>query len=261
MNGGTRENIAEIWDEYFKKRDNHSRNILIEHYLSIVKYTAQRIGFRLPRSIEVDDLISAGLLGLIKAIQRYNPGRGVRFEIYCVGRIQGEILDDLRKKDWIPRLVRARAQRLELITRRLEVLLGRTPTDTETAEALGLDMEAFYRFQKEASAVTLFSLDASPFDTDGEGEFREIDLIVNSRSKNPTYEAQKKDLKDYITKGFSREDKIILILYYYEEMTMKEIGMALGISESRVCQKHSEIILKLKAHLNKQTIIEGITTD
>ena len=259
MNAGKRENIAEVWREYFEKRDNHSRNLLIEHYLSIVKYTAQRICFRLPRSIEIDDLISAGLLGLIKAIERYDPGRGIRFEIYCVGRIQGEILDDLRKKDWIPRLVRTQAQRLQKVTEKLEALLGRAPRETEIAEELGLDMEAFCRFQQDANAHTLFSLDGVTSDSSTDGEFREIDIIANPRSKNPCYEAHKKDMTEYVTRDFSRQEKIIIILYYYEEMTMKEIGITLGISESRVCQIHSWILTKLRSHLNKQTMIEGMT--
>jgi RNA polymerase sigma factor for flagellar operon FliA len=260
MNAENRENIAAVWKDFFARRDHYSRNILIEHYLQSVKYTAQRLHCRLPKSVELDDLVSAGLMGLIKAIDKFDPGRGVLFETYCVGRIQGEILDDLRKKDWIPRLVRFRAQQLQKVTQKLESLLGREPTDTELAGDLGMKMEEFCHFRRDANAISLFSLDGCPSDSNSDNEFR-VDTIANQHSQNPFHEAQKKDLKEYVTKRCSREEKLIIILYYYEQMTMKEIGMALGISESRVCQIHSLVIAKLKSHLSRQTMIEGMTLD
>ena len=245
-------NIAQVWIEFHKTHDDSSRNLLMEHYRYLVKYIAERLHSKLPDKIEVDDLISAGIFGLMDAIDAFDPLRGVKFETYCSPRIKGSILDELRSMDWVPRLVRSRASQLTKTTRSLETHLGRKPTEKETAEKLDMDMDEFSRLQRDANAITLVSLNTQYGDADGEKDVREIDVIKDKKSLDPLTEAQKRDLKNLLTKGLTRAERLIIVLYYYEEMTMKEIGATLDLSESRVSQMHSSIIARLKALMNNR---------
>ncbi|MGB2987073.1 MAG: FliA/WhiG family RNA polymerase sigma factor [Phycisphaerae bacterium] len=247
MTGGT--DIGDVWRRFRMSGDRSLRNVLMENYLSIVKYNAERIGAKLPDEIDNDDLISAGVFGLIDAIEAFDLGRGVKFETYCAPRIRGAILDELRSMDWVPRLVRSRAHKLERVARELEAIFGRTPTEAETAEHLDLPRAAFVKLTREATAVTQVSLSRKYSETDSNKEVCEIDVIEDKRGRNPVSEIQKKDLKELITRGLTRAERLILILYYYEEMTMKEIGMTLDLSESRVSQMHSAILTRLKEQL------------
>ena len=242
--------IEEIWEQFHKSHDEYSRNLLMEHYRNIVKYSADRLHSKLPDKVELDDLVSAGIFGLMDAIDAFDPERGVKFETYCSPRIRGSILDELRSMDWVPRLVRARAHQLSKATHSLEIHLGRKPTENEIAKELDMNSDDFNRLQRDANAVSLVSLDTKYGDGEGEKDIREIDIIKDERSKNPVIEAQKRDLKSLLTKGLTRAERLIIVLYYYEEMTMKEIGATLDLSESRVSQMHSSIILRLKAQMN-----------
>jgi RNA polymerase sigma factor for flagellar operon FliA len=243
-------NIEQVWEQFFQTRDEQSRNLLMEHYRSLVKYCAERLHSKLPDKVELDDLISAGTFGLMDAIDAFDKSRGVKFETYCSPRIRGSILDELRSMDWVPRLVRARAHQLSRATHTLETHLGRKPTEKELAEELQMNMDEFTRLQKDANAVSLVSLTTNYSDDDGDKDVREIDIIKDERSSNPVVEAQKRDLKSLLTKGLTRAERLIIVLYYYEEMTMKEIGATLDLSESRVSQMHSSIIARLKAQMN-----------
>ena len=245
-------NIAQVWIEFHKTHDDSSRNLLMEHYRYLVKYIAERLHSKLPDKIEVDDLISAGIFGLMDAIDAFDPLRGVKFETYCSPRIKGSILDELRSMDWVPRLVRSRASQLTKTTRSLEMHLGRKPTEKETAEKLDMDMDEFSRLQRDANAISLVSLNTQYGDADGEKDVREIDVIKDRKSLDPLTEAQKRDLKNLLTKGLTRAERLIIVLYYYEEMTMKEIGVTLDLSESRVSQMHSSIIARFKALMNNR---------
>lgn len=242
--------IEQVWGQFHETRDEQSRNLLMEHYRSLVRYCAERLHSKLPDKVELDDLISAGIFGLMDAIDAFDPARGVKFETYCSPRIRGSILDELRSMDWVPRLVRARAHQLSKATHSLETNLGRKPTEKEIAEELEMNMDEFTRLQRDANAVSLVSLSTKYSDGDGEKDIREIDIIKDERSKNPVIEAQKRDLKSLLTKGLTRAERLIIVLYYYEEMTMKEIGATLDLSESRVSQMHSSIIARLKAQMN-----------
>ncbi len=244
--------INQIWKNFLKTHDNHHRNLLIEKYRYLVKYTAERLYSKLPNKVDVEDLISAGNFGLRDAINDFDPGRGVKFETYCTPRIRGSILDELRKMDWVPRLVRARTSQLTKATQSLEAHLGRKPSKEEIVEKLDIDMEEFDRLQRDANVVGLVSLDTQYHNDDGEKDIREIDIIKDNRSQNPVTEAQKRDLKNLLTKGLTRAERLIITLYYYEEMTMKEIGLTLDLSESRVSQMHSSIIARLKAQMNNK---------
>lgn len=240
--------IEEVWEQFHKNHDEQFRNLLMEHYRDLVKYSAERLHSKLPDKVELDDLISAGIFGLMDAIDAYDPSRGVKFETYCSPRVKGSILDELRSMDWVPRLVRARAHQLSKATHSLETDFGRKPTDEEIAEELNLGMEEFKRLKKDANASSQVSLNTKY--TDGDKEIREIDIIKDEKSENPAIEAQKRDLKNLLTKGLTRAERLIIVLYYYEEMTMKEIGATLDLSESRVSQMHSSIIARLKAQMN-----------
>jgi RNA polymerase sigma factor for flagellar operon FliA len=241
--------INAIWEDFFGDRSEENRNRLIEHYLPIVKYTAERIYMKLPEKVDVDDLISAGIFGLMDAIDAFDPKRGVKFATYCTPRIRGAILDELRSMDWVPRLVRARAHQLGNATKTLEAHLGRLPTEREIADELDMNMEDFYRLQRDATAIGLVSL-SNNLDVEGDNDICEIDVIEDKKSEDPMVEAQKRDLKNLLTRGLTRAERLILVLYYYEEMTMKEIGATLDLSESRVSQMHSSIIARLKAQMD-----------
>jgi RNA polymerase sigma factor for flagellar operon FliA len=242
--------IDEIWVQFYKTHDDYFRNLLLEHYTYLVKYAADRLYSKLPDKVELDDLISAGTFGLMDAVDAFDPDRGVKFETYCTPRIRGAILDELRSMDWVPRLVRARAHQLTKAVNSLETHLGRRPTEKEMAEELNMNMEEFNRLRRDANAISLVSLNTKYNEGDGEKDIREIDVIKDQKSKDPLTEAQKRDLKNLLTKGLTRAERLIIVLYYYEEMTMKEIGATLDLSESRVSQMHSSIVARLKAQMN-----------
>jgi RNA polymerase sigma factor for flagellar operon FliA len=242
--------IEHIWQQFHKAHEDQWRNLLIERYRRLVRYTAERLYTKLPDKVELDDLVSAGTFGLMDAIDAYDPSRGVKFETYCSPRIRGSILDYLRSMDWVPRLVRARAHQLAKATQSLETYLGRKPTEQETAKELDMDMEEFGRLRRDANAASLVSLETNYSNDNSEKDIREIDIIKDKKSQNPLIEAQKRDLKNLITKGLTRAERLIVVLYYYEEMTMKEIGATLDLSESRVSQMHSSIVARLKAQMN-----------
>lgn len=243
-------NIEKVWQQFHNKHDDESRNLLMENYSPLVRYVAERLHTKLPDKVEVDDLISAGNFGLMDALNAFDPERGVKFETYCSPRIRGAILDELRNMDWVPRLVRARAHRLSRATQSLEAHLGRKPTEQEIASELQMEMEEFKRLRRDADAVGLVSLNAKYGEDEGDKDLREIDVLKDQKSADPLTEAQKRDLKSLLTKGLTRAERLIIVLYYYEEMTMKEIGATLDLSESRVSQMHSSIVARLKAQLN-----------
>jgi RNA polymerase sigma factor FliA len=241
--------IKEVWIEYKKTRSEETRNILMENYLHLVRYNAERIHVKLPDEVELDDLMSAGIFGLMDAIAAFDLERGVKFETYCAPRIRGAILDELRSMDWVPRLVRSRAHKLDNATKELEVQMGRSPTNEEIAKRLAVSMGEFEKMAKDASAVGLVSLSRKWFETDSNKDVREIDVLEDKRGADPVREIQRKDLKELMTRGLSRAERLIIILYYFEEMTMKEIGATLDLSESRVSQMHSSILARLRAQM------------
>ncbi len=251
-NTGVTKNLADIkdvWIEYKKNKTEPLRNILMENYLHLVRYNAERIHVKLPDEVELDDLMSAGIFGLMDAINAFDMERGVKFETYCAPRIRGAILDELRSMDWVPRLVRSRSHKMDGANKQLEVELGRAPTNEELAERLKVPMAEFDKMSKDSSAVGLVSLSRKWFETDSNKDVREIDILEDKRGADPVREIQRKDLKELITKGLSRAERLIIILYYFEEMTMKEIGSTLDLSESHVSQMHSSILARLKAQM------------
>ncbi len=253
--------IQEIWEEFFETSSEQCRNILMEKYLYLVKYAADRIWAKLPDKIELDDLVQAGIFGLMDAIDAYDPSRGVKFETYCSPRVRGSILDELRSMDWVPRLVRTRAHQLEFATQTLRAELGRMPSEDELADELKMDETEFARLRRDANATGLISLNNKFSDADEEGSGHEVDVVEDRKSKDPIRKAQRDDLKELFSKGLSRSEKLIVLLYYYEEMTMKEIGATLDLSESRVSQMHSAILERLKVQMEMRTEEFLVNTD
>jgi RNA polymerase sigma factor for flagellar operon FliA len=248
----SQEELDVWWREFGATASDEARNRIIENFLPIVKYTADRVHAKLPDEVDLDDLISAGVFGLVDAVNAFDPGRGVKFETYCAPRIRGAILDELRSMDWVPRLVRSRAHKLKEAVQRLEAELGRRPTDREVAKAMKLSMKDFRKLQRDAHAVGLVSLSRKWFETDSNKDVREIDVLEDKRSDNPFRAVQRKDIKELVTRGLSRAERLIIVLYYFEEMTMREIGETLDLSESRVSQMHSAILARLRHQLEKR---------
>ncbi len=245
--------IGQVWIEFKKSGGETLRNVLMENYLPLVKYNAERIHAKLPDEVDVEDLMSAGIFGLMDAIEAFDLERGVKFETYCAPRIRGAILDELRSMDWVPRLVRSRTSQIEGARKSLEMQLGRKPTDDELSKKMNVSKEEYQKIRKDSGAVGVVSLSRKWFETDSNKDVREIDVLRDVRQVNPFSAVQKHDLKELLTRGLSRAERLIVILYYYEEMTMKEIGVTLDLSESRVSQMHSSILARLKAQLQHRS--------
>ncbi len=248
----TQLDITTAWKQYKKNPTKDLRNRLVEQYMHIVRFNAERIHAKLPNEVEIDDLTSAGMFGLIDAIDAFDLGRGVKFETYCSPRIRGAILDELRSMDWVPRLVRNRSQKIQSATKALQSELGRIPSDREVAERIGVSNTEFTRMVRDSNAVSMTSLSRKAFGGDSSSEVSELEILRDESSINPVTEMQKSDLKELIQKGLSQPERLILMLYYYEEMTMKEIGLTLDLSESRVSQMHSAIVDRLRFQLKQR---------
>ena len=245
--------MAKIWVRFkADPTDKSLRNRLVEEYLPLVKYNGERIWSRLPDGVELDDLISAGVFGLMDAINAFDMNRGVKFETYCVPRIRGAMLDELRSMDWVPRLVRSKASKLNEAVKQLETKHGRAPTDVELAQHMEMTVPELEKMIQEANAVGLISLNKTWYETDSYKDVREIDILEDKKGEDPTRRVQKSDLMRLVTKGLNRNERLIIILYYYEELTMKEIGATLDLSESRVSQMHSAIVQRLQGQLGRR---------
>jgi RNA polymerase sigma factor FliA len=247
------EDVEQLWIEFKRDQSNQDlRNRLVEIYLPLVKYNGERIWSRLPEGVELDDLISAGVFGLMDAIDAFDLTRGVKFETYCVPRIRGAMLDELRTMDWVPRLVRSKASKLNESLKTLEAKLGRQPSENELAQEMQISVPELEKMMMDANAVNLISLNKKWYETDSYKDVREIDILEDKKGEDPTRRIQKADLMRLVTKGLNRNERLIIILYYYEELTMKEIGATLDLSESRVSQMHSSIVDRLKSQLGRR---------
>ena len=237
----------ELWYRFTENpSDSSLRNRLVERYMPLVRKWAERIWIKLPEGVELDDLISAGTFGLMEAINVFDMSRGIPFEAFCAQRVKGAMVDELRSMDWVPRMIRAKASKLNEAYKTLEFALGRKPYDLEIAEYLNIDVTELPMMLAETHSVNITSLDKKWGETDGFKDIREKDIITDPRSEDPTERLDKVDLIRAFTRGLTKSERLIIILYYYEEMTMKEIGMTLDLSESRVSQMHSSIVDRMK---------------
>lgn len=244
--------VDELWHRFKREGDESVRNQLIEHFLPLVRATAERQHTKLPSHVEVDELIQCGVFGLMDAINGFDPDRGVKFEAYAKQRIKGAILDDLRNQDFAPRLVRTHSHRMDRAYKEVEAETGKIPEAADVAEKLGIGLEEYDRWMREINMANIVSLDRASSEYDGEGkEIRKVDTIEDADAVAPTTNLEKKELVELSTRGLSRKEKLIVVLYYLEELTMKEIGLVLDLSESRVCQIHHRILYRLKESLER----------
>ena len=240
-----------IWKTFKRTRDENLRNTLIEHHMPLVRSIAERVLQTLPKSIDVDDLSSAGTFGLMDAINGFDLSRGIKFKTYCTTRIRGSILDELRSQDWVPRLVRLKAHRLDRAIRQLEGELGRSPNQMEIAQVLGISLEELQAHEAEANAKTIFSLSEKWDDGDEEKEMEKIEILADRKSVDPVETIQQSDALEMITGSLTKKERLIILMYYYEGLTMREIGEIMELTESRVCQIHSNVMARLKAQLER----------
>lgn len=241
--------LRRLWVDYKRKNSDVLRNRLVEYYIPLVKYTAERVRSRLPRYVDINDLINAGVFGLMDSISKFDMDRGTRFEPYCVMRIRGAIIDELRNADWVPRLTRTRANKLEKVYNQLSDKLQREPTDEELAVELQVSEKKLHQMLKEANAVHMVSIDRkyegdSGEESDNYGNYANI--LKNKTNVDPSEHLEKKEVLDIIVQKLSDEEKNIIIMYYFDELTMQEIGEVLNVTESRISQIHSKLLLKLR---------------
>ncbi len=248
---------TDTWDEFKATNNIHARNRLIEEYLPIVRYQAERLHSTMPEAVELDDLQSAGVFGLMDAIEAFSLERGVKFETYCVRRIHGAMIDELRRMDHAPRLVRARNKQVQITRLSLTQALQRNPTDEETADALRSDGKKPVIMQDGSSVKGMTSLQRTVFETDSQKEVTPTHAIPDERVADPSGGEERRDFYHEMYKGLNQAERLLLILYYREKLTMKEIGHRhLGLSESRVSQMHSQIIAYIRDRYAKNEACE-----
>ncbi|MBI5183031.1 MAG: FliA/WhiG family RNA polymerase sigma factor [Nitrospinae bacterium] len=227
---------------------------LVLEYAPIIKYIAHRIAFRLPPYIEIDDLISAGIMGLIDALEKYDPSRGAKFRTYAEFRIKGAIMDEIRSLDWIPRSVRQKASELEDTYLKLGQKLGRPAYDEEVAEALHINMDEYFDLLKKANPIHIFSFEEIEDRGNDDEKMNLLNCLTGSKDSDPQSALKVNETKNIIANvidGLPVQERIMVSLYYYEGLTMKEIGEVLGITESRISQIHTKAVLMLRGKLKR----------
>jgi RNA polymerase sigma factor for flagellar operon FliA len=247
------EDVITLWRKYCASRDRQLRDRLILTYAPLVKFVAGRLGSGLPAHVDEGDLVSYGLLGLIGAIERYDPDRDVKFETYAIARIKGSIIDELRAMDWVPRSVRARARDIERAIGELEAQSGRAPSEEEIAAKLGVSQDELGENLLEISRSSIAALDELwTVSSSGGDQVALIDTIEDTQGPEPQTALAQTEMREALGEAIARlpeREKLVVTLYYYEELTLREIGEVLGVTESRVSQLHTKAILRLKARL------------
>jgi RNA polymerase sigma factor for flagellar operon FliA len=256
------DDTLQLWREYRRSGDRGIRDRLILTYAPLVKYVAGRLGSGLPAHVDEGDLVSYGLLGLIAAIERYDPDRDVKFETYAIARIKGSILDELRAMDWVPRSVRSRAREIERAMAELEAKLGRAPSDEEIAAKVGISQGELEGSLTDISRSSIAALDEL-WTVSGSGgdQVALIDTIEDESLPDPQSAMSSTEMKEAIADAIARlpeREKLVVTLYYYEDLTLREIGEVLGVTESRVSQLHTKAILRLKARLGGSLARSGL---
>jgi RNA polymerase sigma factor for flagellar operon FliA len=244
--------IDRLWAEYKARGERQERDKLIVHYSPLVKYVAGRVAVGLPQNVEQSDLVSYGIFGLIDAIDKFDPGRGYKFETYAIARIKGAILDELRSFDWVPRSVRAKARALEKAYAKLEGQLHRTPTDEEIASELEMSDEQLQTTLSQISFVGLVALDEMLSVGGDRGESITLGDTIADGGEGPVSAYEVEEMRHILADAINRmpeREKIVLTLYYYEGLTLAEIGQVLGVTESRVCQIHTKAVLQLRSRV------------
>jgi RNA polymerase sigma factor FliA len=245
--------LRELWRRYKSDGDRHARERLVVAYSPLVKYVAGRTAAGLPPHVEEADLISYGLSGLIAAIERFDPSREIKFETYAIMRIKGAIIDELRSMDWVPRSVRARAREVERANAKLEHALQRAPTDQELADELQVTVDELNESLLAISHSSMVALDELWSTSDSSGDQVSLmDTLEDISAPDPAKALDVGDLKDRIAESIAtlpEREKLVIALYYYENLTLREIGEVLGVTESRVSQLHTKAVLRLRSHM------------
>jgi len=245
--------IAELWREFKGSGEERLRERLILHYSPLVKYVAGRVGVGLPPNIEQADLVSYGIFGLIDAIEKFDIGRAIKFETYAISRIKGAIIDELRAIDWIPRSVRYKAREVEKAYAALEARLHRTPTEGEVAKELGIALEDLHTIFSQVSFVNVVALDELLSAGSERGDkLSLVDTLEDTKAEDPVQAFETEETKYLLAKAINtlpEREKIVVTLYYYEGLTLAEIGQVLGVTESRICQMHTKAVLQLRGKL------------
>lgn len=248
--------VNRLWEHYVRHRDPETREKLVLHYLPIVKYVAGKMMQTLPNSVDFNDLLGAGVVGLIGALERFDPSVGVKFETFAVPRVRGAILDELRMLDWAPRSLRSKARKYEKAAEELERDLGRSASSRELAERMDMDVKEIGALLRDLTTATLLSLDTALEDEEG-GRGGLYEIIEDPLAQTPLESIQREELKRILVEAINElpeQEKLVLALYYYEELTLKEIGQVLGITESRVSQIHTKAVATLRARLREEVL-------
>jgi RNA polymerase sigma factor FliA len=242
----------ELWQEYRKTRDPKIREAFIKQYAPLVKYVAGRVAVGMPNNVEFDDLVGFGVFGLIDAIEKYDTEKNVKFKTYAVTRIRGAIFDELRLIDWVPRSVRQKTREVETTISSLEAQLGRTASDQEIASAMGLDESEYMKVIQKISGTSIISLNDLWYSGDENDKVSIGDSIESPSSLNPDVMVVNEEIRRVIVDAINElpeKEKKILVLYYYEDLTLKDIGRVLQVTESRVSQLHTKAVLHLRSKL------------
>lgn len=230
------------------------RGRIINEFAPLIKYIASRIAIRLPPHIDLNDLINAGVIGLIDAIEKFDASKQIKFKTYAEFRIRGAILDELRSMDWVPRSVRQKARKVEETIAKLEYSLGRPATDEEVAKEMNVDMDSFYRLLSETASVSLLSLDDLGEDDTDLSRRNLLEFIIQDERDWPSHKLRYAEVSTMVAKAIQslpEKERMVISLYYYDELTMKEIGHVLKFTESRVSQIHTKAVLRLRSKMNK----------
>ncbi len=243
-----------LWERFFKDRDQEIRDYFVIKYAPLVKYVAGKVSMGMPQNIEFDDLVSYGIFGLIDAINKFDPARGIKFKTYAMTRIRGAIFDELRSIDWIPRSIRQKAKQIEQVISELENKLGRTVEDEEIAKELGISNEEFQTLLNKLSGTSMLSLNDIWYLGDDNDELSIMETLEAPENMNPDILIEKQEIRDYIIDAIKKlpdKEKKVIVLYYYEDLTLKEIGEVLEVTESRVSQLHTKAIMRLRGRLGR----------
>ncbi len=246
------ETELKLWKEYKKSKSPELRDKFIRQYMPLVKYVAGKVSVGMPESVEFDDLVSFGQFGLLDAIKKYDPDKNVKFKTYAVTRIRGSIFDELRTLDWVPRSVRQKSKEMEDTIVELESKLGRTATTAEIAQEMGVSVAEYQNMLMKISGTSVLSLNDVWYSGDDSEHMSIGDSIESPKSLNPDIIVEREDIRRVIIQAINdlpKNEKLVIVLYHYEDMTFKEIGKVLNVSESRISQLHSDANLRLRAKL------------
>ena len=254
------DSVLDAWADYKQNGSPQARDALILNYSPLVKYVAGRVAVGLPANIEQSDLISYGIFGLIDAIEKYDQSRGIKFETYAISRIRGAIIDELRAIDWVPRSVRFKAREVEKAYQALENKLKRPPSDAEIAEEMGITVDELNHIYTQLSTVSMVALDELMSVDGGQGDkLALVETIEDTRTASPMEAFESEEMKSILAEAINRlpeREKIVVTLYYFEGLTLAQIGDVLGVTESRICQMHTKAVLALKGKISEATQAE-----